>query len=237
MPVANVDIEFAPFLNVPREDKDEAKKRGARWHGPARRWFIPKGHDQKPFAKWSAELENTPSLRAICPFYVLESIEVCWKCQADAAAVTLASMGFVPLEASVAEQQDLREETAVLVLYSYIEHLPPRLAAFMRGKYPSYYVDFSKTTQSFYWMNHCPCAAPLGDFHLHSEPDGAFFPMEESHAASMTLRLLRPDGHVSLRATPSSGENGLILGVARRVVDPLESSASSTSNLDPTAGL
>jgi len=40
------------YLNVPFKQKDEAKAKGARWDGEARKWFVPVGRDLEPFANW-----------------------------------------------------------------------------------------------------------------------------------------------------------------------------------------
>ena len=40
------------YLNVPFRDKAEAKARGARWDGEARKWFVPSGRDLGPFSNW-----------------------------------------------------------------------------------------------------------------------------------------------------------------------------------------
>lgn len=39
-------------LNVPFDEKDEAKALGARWDGEKKSWGVPAGTDTKPFAKW-----------------------------------------------------------------------------------------------------------------------------------------------------------------------------------------
>ena len=39
-------------LSVPFSEKDEAKALGARWDPDLRKWFVPKGSDTKPFARW-----------------------------------------------------------------------------------------------------------------------------------------------------------------------------------------
>jgi len=40
------------YLNVPFRDKAEAKAKGARWDGAARKWFVPIGRDLEPFSSW-----------------------------------------------------------------------------------------------------------------------------------------------------------------------------------------
>jgi large subunit ribosomal protein L7/L12 len=40
------------FLNVPIEQKDEAKHLGARWNAEVKKWFVPAGVDIDKFTKW-----------------------------------------------------------------------------------------------------------------------------------------------------------------------------------------
>lgn len=41
------------YINVPYQEKDDAKKLGARWDRQERSWFIPPGVDPEPFANWT----------------------------------------------------------------------------------------------------------------------------------------------------------------------------------------
>lgn len=45
--------EIATYLNVPFDEKDEAKSIGARWDGDAKCWYAPAGSDLSKFAKWA----------------------------------------------------------------------------------------------------------------------------------------------------------------------------------------
>lgn len=40
------------YLNVPYADKGEAKSAGARWDGPAKRWYVSASADLTKFSKW-----------------------------------------------------------------------------------------------------------------------------------------------------------------------------------------
>ena len=52
----------------------------------------------------------------------------------------------------------------------------------------SFKLAYSKTAGARYFMNHCQhCGAKLGDFFMHSEPGGAFFPTSPAQANKMTL--------------------------------------------------
>ena len=49
------------ILNVPFEEKDEAKELGARWDPEIKKWFIPKENDATPFEKWINPKNYPPS--------------------------------------------------------------------------------------------------------------------------------------------------------------------------------
>ena len=58
----------------------------------------------------------------------------------------------------------------------------------MREFTSCYYFDFSKQSSGSYYMNHCKnCKSKLGDFYMHSEPEGAFLPMSSEAAGSIKL--------------------------------------------------
>jgi hypothetical protein len=41
------------FLNVPFTEKDEAKALGAQWNAEMKKWYVPDGVDNAPFARWN----------------------------------------------------------------------------------------------------------------------------------------------------------------------------------------
>ncbi len=63
------------YLDVPREEKDEAKALGAKWDKYQKAWYVEKGTDLEPFAKWnkldlternvSQSAEQTPKEQAV----------------------------------------------------------------------------------------------------------------------------------------------------------------------------
>lgn len=51
-------------INVPFDDKEEAKSKGARWDGDKKTWVIPEGVDKKPFEKWMGKKDSKPPAKA-----------------------------------------------------------------------------------------------------------------------------------------------------------------------------
>lgn len=181
------------FLEVPFEDKDEVKSLGAKWHSDRKKWFVPSDKDSQPFGKWIPEYDSELTDRAIAPFYLLKSKEQCWKCNQESEVITFAASG---LEGGLNEP----------VKFSYVSVLPDRLKAFVEEYYKSYFIDFSNTTKSYYYINHCEyCKASLGDFYMHSEPDHAFFPMSDQEASKIEVIELKNNGHVKISASESVG--------------------------------
>ena len=68
------------YLNVPYQEKDEAKKLGARWDASARRWYVPEGMDTAPLVRW-LPVEKPESLKpkSTEPRLTVELVpQTCW---------------------------------------------------------------------------------------------------------------------------------------------------------------
>ncbi len=48
----NIILSGRDYLDVPKEEKDEAKALGAKWDKYQKAWYVEKGTDLEPFAKW-----------------------------------------------------------------------------------------------------------------------------------------------------------------------------------------
>ncbi|EQD38077.1 DNA primase, partial [mine drainage metagenome] len=74
-------------------------------------------------------------------------------------------------------------------LLSYIRCLPTEIAGRLRTLAPLYRIEFSQTTEDFYWMNHCEhCGAKQGDFDTIEEHGAPFNPATAQEAAAILLR-------------------------------------------------
>jgi len=203
-------------LNVPFAEKDDAKALGAWWDPTARTWYVPAGKDPKPFEKWLPGTgEVAPAADHLLdlkpPVFVVESATVCWKCGKSVAVATLASRGYATLDGE-GEDQD-----GTLIVFSGIDWLTAPALAALRRVNPGYRERFSKTANCEYFMNHCPCGAQMGDFFMHSEPGGAFFPMDVESVARIKLRVLSEAEPMKLGGDPGSSWPNLIGDHAQRV--------------------
>ncbi|SMH43322.1 DUF5710 domain-containing protein [Azospirillum agricola] len=182
-------------LRVPFAEKDDAKRLGARWDAVKKVWYVPAGLDSALFGKW---LPREPEGNLRAPSYAIaQSAAPCWKCGRQAHAFSfLLPAGHEVLEDVAADESDegiwewVRVETPTIV--HYVEQIPlpvQRQMSALSGN--SYRLDYSKTTQSSYWMNHCHhCGMKQGDFGMHCEPGGAFMPMDEHAASGISLRFI-----------------------------------------------
>ncbi|MFT4718420.1 MAG: hypothetical protein ACI9IL_000751 [Rickettsiales bacterium] len=57
----------------------------------------------------------------------------------------------------------------------HIESIPKELNSLLIKLIPTYYVDYSKTMNAHYYINHCKCGAKLGDFYMHNESQAEHF--------------------------------------------------------------
>jgi hypothetical protein len=180
-------------LRVPFEQKDEAKRLGARWDAAAKVWYVPAGKDVAPFRRWLPRQidPNDIGVRAE-EYYIAEGNRACWKCgQSTRVFCFLLPVGHEILS----EEGEYGDEELYTwqrndapTMMSYVTNLTPGVVEKLRPFGDIYRLNRSETTQSQYWMNHCEnCGAKQGDFQLHSEPGGAFFPMDEEAAAQIAL--------------------------------------------------
>jgi len=130
------------YLYVPISEKEKVKSIGAKWHSGRRQWFITSEMDAAPFKEWIPILESNFNTRAISPFYLLKSKESCWKCGELSSVITFAADG---VESKYNEKDR--------VMFNYISFLPERLSDFVGEIYKNYFIDYSKTTNSHYYIN------------------------------------------------------------------------------------
>lgn len=166
------------ILQASIHEKDTVKALGAQWHPMLKKWFVPENGDLSIFSKWLPEQTGGGPVFAFTPIYLVKSTDICQRCGEKTAVFCLASDGFVA---------DGYFHENFFVTYGYLENIPECLNQYFRENCPTYYIDYSKSTDSSYCMNHCTCGAKRGDFYLHSEPSGGFFPMREAEAKEIIL--------------------------------------------------
>ncbi|MDX7985838.1 DNA primase [Xenorhabdus sp. 12] len=174
-------------LNVPYDEKDEAKKLGARWDPVNKTWFIPNDIEPASFTKW------IPFYNVQAPWwYIAQTKGHCWKCHEHTTLTAfMLPSGHKTLEAD--ENSEIEGQTYWLEQRSpafvfYIDDIPSTVRQNLSRVTHFLSKDFNQTTQTKYWMNHCEkCGAKQGDFHMHCEPGGEFFPTTIEEATAIQL--------------------------------------------------
>lgn len=190
-------------LIVPFSQKDEAKSLGARWDPSLKVWYVPDGIDVAPMARWlpapeNSDLEHEPEFRVRAPYYyVIESESNCWKCS-DWTRVFSFKLPEEHEQFDYIEDEDedfeLMSNLGEWRCHGYrgtvsnVHSLSPPVTKQIRRFTENFKHAYSRTADSRYLMNHCEyCGAKLGDFFMHGEPGGAFFPTSPDQARRMTL--------------------------------------------------
>lgn len=191
------DSIYLLYLKVPYKDREEAKRLGARWSKDRKSWFLIVGNYEptlSPFLPWIDFGEPTHNVWA--PWYWLaENTSACWKCSGNTHVYGFLMPGgseYVwsdPIgEEELGRPVSIWERVPIPSYLHYVDYLPTQAVANISSLTRTYFEDYSKTTQSRYFMNHCEhCGAKLGDSHLFCETDGAFGMMSEKAASRTKL--------------------------------------------------
>jgi hypothetical protein len=173
-------------LNVPFHEKDDAKRLGVRWDAARKTWFLPDYTETAPFTKWLPR-QSDVNLRCTS-YFIAQSVRSCWHCDRESHVFSF----LLPRGHQTRQESNglahWRPQESEAIIYC-ITQIPEGVQARMRSVTRHYRNDFSKTTQSFYWMNHCElCGMKQGDFELFEEFDTPFCPINPRDASRILLR-------------------------------------------------
>ncbi|MDN5476818.1 MAG: DUF5710 domain-containing protein [Chryseobacterium sp.] len=196
-------------INVPFSEKDIAKSKGAFWDKEEKTWFIPNHKDLSDFTQW---LDNDDvSIIVRSPFYIAENTRDCYKCGDTTPVIALAAEKYYSLEHQDNDDGEDFEEwifSAEFSFFSTPTYLNKEVTSLLNLKYPYYKIGYSRTFGGKYWANHCiHCNALQGDFHMHSEPGGEFYPLNIEECERLTLHLVNTKYDVEINADMSWSTN------------------------------
>lgn len=176
------------ILNVPFQEKDEAKNLGAIWDPARKTWYAKYGEEEK-FFKWiNEEKSNEFNIKANY-FYIAESITRCDSCRKQTKVFSYFIDIYETLH--VVEQFDGNENFKLFWIeefnpsfISHISHLNQYAQMAMLDHSRNYRI--SERSKGF--LNHCErCNAAQSEFRLHNEPGEAFCPVELSDIEYLKL--------------------------------------------------
>lgn len=186
----------AVLLEVPYDERDEAKSLGAHQDPETGEWYVPAGLSLEPFARWLPEPGGSWEVRFTisAPIYVAESVHSCATCGCKTPVVALA------VEEIAGIFEDEEEDEKGLILLNDIEEIPDELAGLLGARYPFLKMQTPEIGGRPCLVNSCSCGAQLVDFYLQAEPDGGFFPDSDEDAAEIVLRELPVSGPFEVKA-------------------------------------
>lgn len=165
-------------LDVPYEDKDRVHALGARWDAANQAWYVPEDANLAFFSSWfAASQQGRANIRAML-FGVALSETCCWKC---ATRIPVACLVVGPYHQRLegcdgdgAGHWKTVDTASVLGTVTGIS-LPSLMRVLSVA--PWLRMTYSATVGDTYLANICSiCEALQGDFALHNEPDGTFYP-------------------------------------------------------------
>lgn len=141
--------------------------------------------------------------------YLLRSWEECYRCDNAADVFCLAADGLIDYTAD--------SDFNGFFTFHYLTSVSQKIKDLFKKHAPTYYFDYSKQTNSSYFMNHCKCGAKLGDFFLHHEPGGAFLPMSSEKAKNnITMYPIQTSESVKIDAGYGTSDIDFITTFAER---------------------
>lgn len=172
------------ILEVPYQEKDEAKRLGARWNPEIKKWYVERKEDYYKFAKWILPYGDI----VVCDsLYIIEGKRKCFKCKSDTRVIAFAIESFACLDflryykEGDEEYQQYMEYLSQAInsdeiqILGPIEPIPKPILEYIQDKY-NYKMRYSKTTQESHYNNCCDnCDVLQGDFFLYEEVDSPFF--------------------------------------------------------------
>jgi len=117
--------------------------------------------------------------------YLVESTEICWKCKS---AIPVFTFG-----CASSEKEDSFFVTA------FVHTAPDDLIRAIKKRSQNYFLDYSKTANTTYYMNHCPrCNAKIGDFYMHYKPGNSFYPESKNDCSQIIIYEIEHDREKNL---------------------------------------
>ena len=150
------------LLDVPYQEKDLAKKRGARWNPQLKSWYVD------DLTKVGAVSEWIGNDNIVCEnLYILTKEHTCWKCGRNLDVVLLATDNSCSVDDGYQRNQNLQ-------ILTYVKRMPQGLEEYM--KQLLYYPEYSVRAKTRYFLNHCSaCKSSQGDNFLHEVPKQSFY--------------------------------------------------------------
>lgn len=176
------------YLNVPYNEKEEAKALGAKWSFRLKKWYTnasPKEYVK--FSKWLLR-DSDEAIIATENIFIIEGQQKCWKCKRTTTVIGLGICDFITIYGDIDNPQCELEngfagqgEELHLAWVEKEENIPPKLLRYIKENY-SVKTGYSKTIGNKCFANHCDCCGTLqGNYFLFEEPDSPLSSCIDGH--------------------------------------------------------
>lgn len=192
-------------INVAYSDKDIAKSKGAFWDTEQKTWFVPDHKNFNDFLSWIDT--NKVSIIVKSPFFIAVNSRECYSCGKTTTVIALASDNFYYLDYDDNDNEKWFQQEC-FSFFSMPVYLNDEVTNMLQELFPQYKIGYSKMADGKYWANHCEhCELLQGDFYLHSEPGGAFCPLDMDDYKKITLISVHMKFNIELNAEYSWASN------------------------------
>lgn len=201
------------YLDVPYEEKDEAKALGARWDARLKKWYIKNRDDYRYVLKWVMDEEEDEGIILFDHFYLVEGKRKCYRCKRETPVIAFGADEFyVVYDDSVTERiYGLETYCNEIHIISDIVQLSKDFLDYLNRKY-NYRMGYSKTTDRSYMTNHCTnCNAIQGDYYLHGEVDSPFFIDSIDKAKSLKIYRIPLDHDYKVKCSIGYGSEDWLI--------------------------
>jgi len=174
-------------IEVPYQEKNDAKAKGAFWDTNNKTWYIPERKKIDDFQNWFPEQTD---IIIKPPILIANNTRYCWKCNKETPLIAVGGLELI-MQDYIDDDTDKVEwfvKKNSLALFSEITYLPKQVVNIIQSKFPFFRYTYSKIIQGKYWGNNCiHCNSLQGDFFNHGEPGGAFCPMSDEEGNEIKL--------------------------------------------------
>lgn len=198
------------LLDVQYEEKEEAKKLGAKWDSKLGKWYVQKKRNYSNFAKW---ILKEGSIVACDAIYVLEGKQKCFKCRKETRVIGFALENFFEFEANPYNDKKFKCSyySNVIRIAGSIDPIPDYILKYLQNKY-NYKKRYSYSTRESHINNCCDnCDVLQGDFYLFQGKNSPFFIDSEEKVRNLKIYKINLKHDIIINASVNFGSaDGMI---------------------------
>ncbi len=190
------------LLNVPYEEKNEAKALGAKWNQELKKWYIQNTENCTKFIKWIwSDYKDYEELYIIKDhLYIVEGLQTCHKCKNPTRVIGLGIDKYYKIYDETDDYNYMVYLNSGDIEISPIhEDLPKQILAYCMKNW-NFKKTFSNTIKSSYLANCCEnCNSLQGNHFLFSEIDTPFVFFNVNKAKRLKLHEIKLKYDLPLR--------------------------------------